>query len=76
MSKCPACGNSGLAVKSYPEGSKCKHCGASFFGSDKPIYDQLVSVSIKIRASQREKTKGVNLSEKVRDWIDTDPSLQ
>lgn len=41
-------------------------------GEDKAAYqsDPLVSVSIKIRASQREKTLSINLSEKVRDWID------
>jgi hypothetical protein len=33
--------------------------------------DPLVSVSIKIRASQREKTLDINLSETVRGWIDT-----
>jgi hypothetical protein len=32
--------------------------------------DPLVSVSIKIRASQREKVRNINLSEGVRDWID------
>ena len=32
--------------------------------------DPLVSVSIKIRNSQREKTKDINLSERIRDWID------
>lgn len=41
-------------------------------GEDKAAYqsDPLVSVSIKIRASQREKTLNVNLSERVRSWID------
>ncbi len=67
---CPNCGNSGFVARPYPEESKCRYCGASFFGSDKPVFDPLVSVSIKIRASQREKTRGVNLSEKVREMID------
>ena len=39
------------------------------------LSDPLVSVSIKIRASQRAKMKDVNLSEKVREWIDSDLSV-
>ena len=41
-------------------------------GEDKAAYqsDPLISVSIKIRASQREKTLNINLSERVRGWID------
>lgn len=74
---CPNCGNTGFAAKPYPEESKCSSCGASFFGSDKAIFDPLVSVSIKIRSSQREAAKkaGANLSEKVRKWIDGDPEM-
>lgn len=34
--------------------------------------DPLVSVSIKIHASQREKFQERNLSEAVRSWIDAD----
>lgn len=68
---CPNCGDSGFIAKPYPEESHCDHCGASFFGSDKAVFDPLVSVSIKIRASQREKVRGSNLSEMVRGWIDS-----
>lgn len=39
-------------------------------GEEQEISDPLVSVSIKLRASQREKMRDVNLSEKVREWID------
>lgn len=39
-------------------------------GEEQGISDPLVSVSIKLRVSQREKMKDVNLSEKVREWID------
>lgn len=38
--------------------------------SEPPLSDPLVTVSIKIRHSQRERTKAINLSEKIRDWID------
>jgi len=74
---CPNCGDSGFIAKPYPEESKCSHCGASFYGSDKAVFDPLVSVSIKIRSSQREAAKNarVNLSEKVRKWIDSDPEM-
>jgi hypothetical protein len=67
---CPHCGDSGFTARPYPEESHCDHCGASFFGSGKAVFDPLVSVSIKIRSSHREKVRGSNLSEKVRDWID------
>jgi len=70
MPGCPVCGDARFVAHPYPEESKCAHCGASFFGSDKPVCDPLVSVSIKIRSSQREKTRGVNLSKFVREKID------
>jgi len=34
------------------------------------MIDPLVTVSIKIKSSQREKTRGINLSEFVREKID------
>lgn len=69
---CPNCGDSRFVAKPYPEESKCRNCGASFFGSDKPVFDPLVSVSIKLRSSQREKARriGLNLSEFVREKLD------
>ena len=69
---CPNCGDPRFVAKPYPEESKCRNCGASFYGSDKPVFDPLVSVSIKLRSSQREKARqlGLNLSEFVREKLD------
>jgi len=69
---CPNCGNLAFIARPYPDESKCQNCGASFYGSDKPVFDPLVSVSIKLRSSQREKARqlGLNLSEFVREKFD------
>jgi transcription initiation factor TFIIIB Brf1 subunit/transcription initiation factor TFIIB len=68
---CPNCGDHRFVAKPYPEESKCQNCGASFYGSDVPVFDPLVTVSIKLRSSQREKARriGLNLSEFVREKL-------
>lgn len=47
MAKCPNCGNSGFIAKPYPEESHCDHCGASFFGSDRPIFTKFQKLHCK-----------------------------
>jgi len=69
---CPNCGDLNFVALPADEESKCQNCGASFFGSDRPVFDPLVSVSIKLRSSQREEARrlGLNLSEFVREKFD------
>ena len=36
MVSCPYCGHEGVEARTYPEDSICGHCGAVFYGSEKP----------------------------------------
>lgn len=36
MAPCPYCGAEGFIANPYPEASKCAHCNAVFYGSDRP----------------------------------------